>query len=35
VETARRLAELKNISLDDLALTTSANVARTYRIIPD
>jgi TatD DNase family protein len=35
VETARRLAELKNISLEELALATSANVARTYRMIPD
>ncbi len=34
VETARKLAELKNISLEDLARATTANTARVYRMPP-
>jgi TatD DNase family protein len=34
VETARKLAELKDISLEDLSLATSANTARVYRMPP-
>ena len=34
VETASKLAELKNVSLEDLALATSANTARVYRMPP-
>ena len=34
VETARVLADLKQISLADLALATSANAARVYRMPP-
>jgi len=32
VETASKLAEVKNLSLEDLALATSANAARVYRM---
>jgi TatD DNase family protein len=31
-ETAKKLAEVKNLSLEDLALATSANAARVYRM---
>jgi TatD DNase family protein len=34
VETARVLADLKHISVVDLALATSANAARVYRMPP-
>jgi Tat protein secretion system quality control protein TatD with DNase activity len=32
VETARKLAELKGISLEELAQATSSNAARVYRM---
>jgi Tat protein secretion system quality control protein TatD with DNase activity len=34
VETARKLAEIKRLTLEELALATSANVARVYRMPP-
>jgi TatD DNase family protein len=34
VETARTLADLKRVSLEELALATSANAARVYRMPP-
>jgi len=34
LETARKLAEVKNISFEELALATSANTVRVYRMPP-
>ena len=33
-ETAKKLAEIKRVTIEDLSLATSANVARIYRMPP-